>query len=699
MKVSYNWLRELTGTGAGPRELAQRLTMVGLAVDAVEEAGDDFVIEIDLTSNRPDCLSHLGVAREICVAERRRVRLPPAQPLSVAERTSSFASVEIDDPELCPRYTARVVRGVRIGPSPDWMAARLKAVGQRPVNNVADITNYVMHELGQPLHAFDLAKLPQGRIIVRRARAGEKIKTLDGVERQLDEEMLVIADPERAIALAGIMGGEESEISAATRDVLIECAYFNPDSVRRTARLLGMQTDASYRFERGTDYANLLRAQDRTVALICEIAGGTATADTLDLYPRKIEPPRVRLRPSRVARLTGLQAPVPEILRILGALGFEQQAREEATSLSPDQNEAIEFVAPTWRVDIEREEDLVEEVARHLGYEKIETRLPASALAGEYQPNEPRRRAARRALAALGFDEAISFSFIDTACDDLFDLIPDLALQSDDGERFIALRNPIIEGAARLRPTLLAGLLNAVRHNFNYGTRDVRLFELGRVFAAGEPRPVEREALALVGTGGALEAGRAAAARELDFYDVKGALEAVADQMGLAPLGFEAASVKHLREGQAAVVRLGHKTIGTIGRLSDQVAALFKFRQPVYVAEVDLNALEGAETGLVRYRPLARFPAVSRDVSMLVARSVTLAAMIEAVRRLGLSCLRDVALVDVYEGTNVPEDKRSITLRMEYRADDRTLRDDEVDEMHAQVVRSLEAGFGAQLRQ
>jgi phenylalanyl-tRNA synthetase beta chain len=688
MNISYKWLRELSDLRLEPRELARRLTMVGLAVDAVHEAGDDFVLEFDLTSNRPDCLSHLGIAREAAVVEGVPVRLPAAKPYARRGRTQDFISVEIKDAALCPRYTARVVRGVRVAPSPAWLAERLQAIGQRPINNVTDITNYVLHELGQPLHAFDLPTLQGAKIIVRRARAGERIKTLDDVERTLDEEMLVIADGARAVAVAGVMGGAETEITDATTDVLIESAYFAPASVRRTSKALGLQTEASYRFERGADYEGALRASERCAALICEIAGGEATEEAIDVYPQPVEQASVALRPERVERLTGLPVAAEESRRILLALGFAERG------------DAMTFGVPTWRVDVEREEDLVEEVARHYGYEKIEDALPAAGVAGEYREGEAGRREAARALNALGFDQAISFSFVEAAHDEKFDLLPGLLAEGgNDGEHFVSLDNPIIEGATRMRPTLLPGLLDAVRHNFNHGTRHVRLFETGRIFAArtGE-LPEEREALALVLTGGVLEEGRAAPARESDFYDLKGALEAAADALNVASLEFEAASVRHLKEGQSARVSAGGRAVGTLGRLADEAAAGYKFRQPVFVAEVDYGALRAAETRQVRYTPLARHPSIVRDISLVADRSVTFAEMRRAALDLHLEFCRGVSLVDVYEGANLPEGKRSVTLRVEYRADERTLRDEEVDEAHAHIVRTLEERFGAQMR-
>lgn len=714
MDISYEWLTDLADTGLAPRELAERLTMAGLAVDAVKEEGGDSVLEIDLTSNRPDCLSHLGVAREAAALTGATLTPPGVEAGSVAGKAEEFTAVDIEDADLCPRYAARVVRGVKIGPSPEWLVRRLQAIGQRPINNVADVTNFVMHETGQPLHAFDLDTLAERRIVVRRARAGEKLKTLDGVERALDAEMLVIADAARAVAVAGVMGGEETEISDATVDVLVESAYFAPQSVRRTSKALGLQTEASYRFERGVDYEGVRRAQDRCVALICALAGGAATVDAVDVYPQRLQRPFVFLRPRRVKELTSLDVPADECVRILTALGFERRDTDE----DGGGEERVGFVVPTWRTDVSIEEDLVEEVARVYGYEKIEEALPPSPVTGEYLLGDRRRRAARQVLTAAGFDEAVSISFIDEAgaLDETgasrFEPVPGLP-QVEGGGPFVLLSNPIIEGARLMRPTLLPGLLEATRHNFNHGTRDVRLFETGRVFAARtvmqdlaevdepeenrEVRPNEVEAFALVVTGEALEEGRAAG-RPADFFDLKGAFEAAADAMRVGGLGFAPASVRHLRDGQAARVTLNGVEVGSLGRLSEESAARYKFRQPVYVAEVSLTALLGSGERPALYAPLPRYPGAARDISLVAERRVTYGELRGAVLALGLEECRGVELVDVYEGANLPEGKRSLTLRVEYRADDRTLRDEDVDAMHARVVAALESGFGAQLR-
>jgi phenylalanyl-tRNA synthetase beta chain len=704
MLISYNWLRELTSTTLTPLELRERLTMVGLAIDAVEEIEADSVLDVEVPSNRPDCLSHIGIAREVAVIEKSKVQSPKSKVFQTKGKTAELTSVEINDPDLCPRYAARIVRGVKIAPSPDWLAKRLGEIGQRPINNVADITNYVLHELGQPLHAFDLDKLTEQRIIVRRARSGEKLQTLDEVERTLDPDMLVIADAVKPVALAGIMGGLHSEISDTTTDVLIESAYFNPDSVRRTARKLGMDTEASRRFERGADCENVLQAQRRCIELICEIGGGVATDDAIDVYPSPLQPRSVSFRPAKVRSLTSIQADLPEMMRILSALGFN--AGESV--MSPADGEGslaggtVAFVVPSWRIDVGLEEDLVEEIARHVGYDKIASELPPSNMAGEYQPYEMKRRELRRAFKSLGFDEAINFSFIDAAHDERFDLVPLLASTRSEpaSAGFVTLNNPIIEEATRMRPTLLPGLLESVRHNLNRGMRDVRLFEIGRIFAgfrAGE-LPHEREALGLIATGGAIEEGQAQATRDIDFFELKGALEAAIDATRFGPLGFKKANVKHLRVGQAASITLRDGTvIGNLGRLAESIAMSYKFRQPVYVAELDLSALLDSEQRPTQYVPLPRYPSVVRDVTLLVSRDVSFAELVEAIYAEHIVDYAGALLVGVYEGPNIPEDKRAVTLRVEYRSDERTLRDEEVEARHRGLIDSLLKTFRAEL--
>jgi phenylalanyl-tRNA synthetase beta chain len=687
MNISYNWLKELVDIDLSPRDLATKLTMAGLAVDAVEEHNDDSVLEFDLTSNRPDCLSHLGIAREAAAVSGKALKTPKAKINEAKAKTGDVTSVEILNPDLCPRYTARVIKGVKIGPSPDWLVKRLEAMGQRSVNNVADITNYVMLELGQPLHAFDLHQLRGERIIVRTARDGEKITTLDKEERDLTSEMLVIADAERPVALAGIKGGEGSGITETTADVLLEAAYFAPAQVRATSKALGLSTEASYRFERGTDPEIVAVASDRASAMIAEIAGGEVLSGLVDVYPQKPERDWIRFRRARYTVLTGLQIELGEAERILRSLGFTVEADVE--------NDSLRAIAPSWRVDVSIEEDLIEEVARVAGYDNLKNTLPGSAGAGAYLPGEDGRRAARRTLATLGYSEAVSFSFVNAEIDAKVGEWPNVV----DTAR-LALRNPIDETQAHMRTTLLGGLLNALERNFNYGTRNVRLFEIGKCFIdVEEERPREIERLALVATGARNENDWQAASARLDFFDIKGAVEAVAESLDLPALEFRPnEEISHLQPGRAAAISLNGNTIGQVGQLHPRVAAVYKFKQPVFVAELNLGKMLLADRAEVRYHPLPKFPTVVRDIALLINTDVLFADVEREIEALEIPELVGVKLFDLYAGRELPQGKHSIALSLRYRAADRTLTDEEVNAAHERVVKTLTRQFGAEVR-
>ena len=687
MNISYNWLKDLVEVDLSPQGLARKLTNVGLTVEGIHETQGDFVFDIDLTSNRPDCLSHLGVSREIAAIENSELKIKNYGDQS--PKTEEQYLVTIQDPDLCHRFTARIIRNVKISASPEWLVKRLEAVGERSINNVADITNFVMHELGQPMHSFDLNKLAENRIVVRRARISETIKTLDEVERKLDNTMLVIADAEKPSAIGGVMGGYDSGITEETTNVLLEVAYFKRENIRQTSRRLNLSTEASYRFERGVDIENLVRASNRATELICELAGGTA-ADFIDAYPTKFVPNQIESNDIRFAvkRLTGLEIEETEILRILNALGIKAE------------NESKFFTVPSWRHDLAIEEDLVEEAARIYGYDKIAEEIPPSFAAGEYQPTETRKKHLRKTLADLGFDEAISYSFIDSKTDEKFGLIPNL-VHADLDEKFVTLKDSIIEGAVRMRPSLLSGLLDAVRTNFNHQKRDLKLFETGKVFSSSSKEnelPNEREVFAFVLTGNETLQNKALALREMDFYDAKGALEAAATALNLPEFEFAVTETKHLRKGQAAEVRLNGKPVGTIGRLNEYISAAFKFKQPVFVGEIDLQMLLDAEQQKIAYKPLPVYPSIVRDSSLLVKRTMSFSEIKKAIEAENFELLRKIEFVDVYEGKGVADDERSITVRLEYRSDERTLMEEEIEKIHADILENLAAKLGAKQR-
>jgi phenylalanyl-tRNA synthetase beta chain len=679
MKISYKWLGELVELTLGPMELAEKLTSVGLPVESVQERGGDYIFDIDVTSNRPDALSHIGVAREVALICGTELNSPEIRLSEGGARADSIASVQIADPDLCSRYAARLICGVKVGSSPPWLADKLEALGQRPINNIADITNYVMFEMGQPTHAFDLDKLRGRRILVRRARPGEELITLDGIKRSLEPDMLVIADAERPVALAGIMGGLETEISDQTRNVLIESAHFDPISIRRAARKLGLSTEASYRFERWADPQAQVRAADRVAQLIAEIAGGEILRGAIDVCPRPIRRDPIRLRLARFERLIGFSVQIEQASHILRALGFDVEFSG---------NDQLLAVPPSFRADVSCEEDLIEEIARHIGYDRVGLTLPPWGDAGSYLAGEDRRRQLRQLLATLGFNEAISLSFVNEERDLLFRPRDKSAVQ---------IANPLDANQATMRTSLLAGLLGALERNFNYGNRDVKLFEIGKVFQATGSRPLERESLALVMSGAAAP-GDWRQRRPVDFYDLKGAVEAILEALKISGFTIERPDVEYLHPGQsAALVRDGHR-IAFFGRLHPRTAALYKFRQAVFVAQIDLGHLLELPAERASYSALPRLPASCRDISAILPESVAWSELERAIADLGIREIVSVRLFDVYKGGGVPEGARSLAFRVTYRGQGRTLTDQEVNRMHDLVRGMLQSRFGAQLR-
>ena len=688
MNISYNWLKELIDIDYSADELGKKLTSVGLAVEGIHQHGDDLVLDIDLTSNRPDCLSHLGIAREIGAIDNSSVRVNERSGRS-HDPIASFVSIEC--PELCHRFTARIINNVKIGPSPKWLVDRLEAIGERSINNVADITNYVMHELGQPMHSFDLDQLAGNRILVRNAKQGESITTLDEEDRKLEESMVVVCDIEKPAAIGGVMGGLDSSITEATSNVLLEVAYFERKNIRTTSRRLNLATEASYRFERGVDIDKLEAASNRATELICELAGGDP-GDYVDVYPTRRTAKTVSSADisAAVKRLTGLVVSSVESLRILDSLGITAQ----------DPTDSQTFIVPSWRHDIHIEEDLVEEVARHTGYHNIGSELPPAFGAGEYQPTEYRERRLRQALIDTGFDEALSYSFIDTKYDGIFEVIPGLVDESLE-EPYVTLQDSVIEGAIRMRPSQISGLLEAVRLNLNHQRRDIKIFEIGKVFASadhGDGLPNEQKSFALVVTGGEVNQGRAMVSRQLDFFDAKGAVEAALEAAGIVTIGFEPVEVKHLRAGQSAAIVAGDTTIGFIGRLNDDISVSYKFKQPVYVAELNLSLALAQDPVQVTYKPMAKFPGVVRDVSFIVDRKTQFETIRSSIIRQGNELCRNVSFVDIYEGKGLEGDERSITIRLEYRSDERTLIEEEIEILHSSIIGQIENDLAIKTR-
>jgi len=653
---------------------------------------EDTVLEVNVTPNRPDALSHLGIAREVAAVLGRSVKLPVARLAQKPPPATSVVKVRVDAPDRCFRYAARVIEGVSIGPSPTWLARRLAACGVRSISTVVDATNFVLLEWGHPLHAFDLDKVAGAEIAVRLARPGEKLVTLDGQERVLSGDDLVIADRDRATALAGVMGGAASEISPATTRVLLESAWFEPTGTRRTARRHGLHTEASHRFERGVDPAAVTTALDRCAALIAELAGGTVRRGMADAYPRRRRPVDVTLSWSRPSEILGMPITRGEARRTLAAFGFEERKASPRGAV---------YRVPSWRLDVSREEDLVEEIVRLKGYDAIPESLPAiaretPALSREAQVAER----LRGALEAAGFSEAVNFSFLSPA---------ELAALSPAGEAKagIALKNPISADLAVMRTSLVPSLLKDAAYNLRQRVEDLRLYELASVYhrrapgASGDEPANEEMRLGGVAMGRRHAAGWATGGDPLDFYDLKGALELL-----LASVGAEEVRWSHAREAwlhprSACTLTLVRadgtsRVLGVAGELHPRTAAAFELPRGVLAFELLFGAIAEAARLVPAHVEVPRFPAVLRDLAVVVAEEVEARAVLGLVRGEGL--VEDVALFDVYRGAPIPAGKKNLAMAIRYRAPDRTLTDAEADAAHGRIVERLRSAVGAELR-
>ena len=670
MKVSYNWLKEFVEITEKPQELGDRFTSVGLAVDAMEPHGSDTTFELDVATNRPDCLSHLGVAREIAAIYGSELKPPKVEVQENDQRAADLFSISIVDPDLCARYCGRYIANVKIGPSPDWLAARLELLGVRSINNVADITNYVMLELGQPLHAFDADTLEGQQIIVRRANLDEKMTTLDGVERELNPSMLVIADANRAVAVAGVMGGADTEISGNTTNVLLESANFDPISIRKTSRALGLSSEASYRFERGADVEMARFACNRAAALIQELAGGYILQDVIDVYPRKRRAAIATLRRKRIESFLG--APVDDAVvdRIFHRLGFSTTRTRDGWSVE----------VPSYRLDIAREEDLLEEIARHHGFDKFPSTLPKWSGYGSALPTESAERLLRNRLAASGYSETIPMAFSDNTTERRFR--PDVEP--------VTLINPMAEDESILRTSLVPSMLRTIQWNANRGIRDVQLYEIGKAYR----NDGENRSLIMAATGALRTKAVHEAEREVNFYDLKGDVQDLLDTFTVKFHQESSPLPPYYHPGRSA--RVGDVLM--FGELHPDYAREYKLKSRVYIAELDIQLLfESRDRGSVAGVP--RFPSVRRDFSLLLNRNMRYADVEKAVRMPGIPELVRVEPFDRLETGPFPESKYALAISLMYQSPERTLTDEEVETFDKRILDSLRKQLGAELRQ
>ena len=669
MRLVISWLRDFVDVKASPEEIAETLALRGFEVASVESlAGGDAVIDFEVTANRPDCLSVVGLAREVATAFQRPFTPKPSTAgATVAPGNSDRISVAIEDAELGPRYAAAVADITAVA-SPEWMTKRLQAAGVRPISAIVDITNYVLLELGHPMHAFDLAKIAGAEIKVRRAKKGEVITTLDGVERKLDEEMLVIADRDRAQAIAGVMGGAASEVSDSTKSIVFESAYFKPSSVRRTSKRLGLKTEASSRFERGADVNGAVAALQRALGLMESIGAGKISGPIVDRYPAVRQPAKLHLRRTRLAALLGATVPDADVSRILGSLGLDVSNTADGWDV----------IAPTFRVDLVREIDLIEEVGRHHGFDRLEPTFPI--LRQPAPPSDPRiarDQLVRRVLTAAGLSEAVTFGFIEAKAAALFE---------HDAAQLVVLANPLSAKFDTLRPLLVPGLVDAVAHNRRHGRRDVGLFEIGTRFS---PRG-ETRAVAIALTGAVTEHWKGGP-READFFDAKGIVEELGSALGVT-LQFETATLPYLVAGQTAAVIAGGARIGVIGRVTPSIADErgAPKQDAVFVAELSLDTIAAAAVARADgVRPLARHPFVVRDLSIVVDAVLPAEIIRGTIHSAGAgSSLTTVGFFDRYQGKGVPDGKVSLSLRLTFQAD-RTLTDAEVQASFDAIVAAL----------
>jgi phenylalanyl-tRNA synthetase beta chain len=682
MKISVDWLKDYIELPESPQKLQEDLTMAGLVVEGISPFNGDTVLEVEVTANRPDCLNHVGVARELAALYGRSLRLPPARPRMRLRAEKIAYSIEIRDPQLCPRYSGLVLDGIRVESSPAWMQKRLEACGMRPINSIVDITNYVLLEVGHPLHAFDFDLLSGGRIVVSRAEDGQKIVTLDGMERLLDAEMLLINDGAGPVAIAGVMGGLHSEISLKTERVLLECAYFSPRSIRRTSKRLGLSTEASYRFERGVDWDGTVAAIGRTAQLIRDHAGGRLAGSLQDVHPGTLEPVRIELSRQRAVNLLGVSLEDAFVEATLKRLNFSVQRKGKGHWL---------VTCPTYRADMELEADLIEELARFFGYQNIPTTMPAARDAGTPSTLFPHETAARRSLMGLGYSEAVHLSFAGGR---------EVAQFPVPGVDAPEIRNPLTEETQFLRTTLAPGLVASVKRNLNHDTFRVRLFEIGKIFRKNaDGLTVERRALGMVGTGGFTEFNWHHPSEEYDFFHLKGAVTAMLSALRSEDfIVVPGVAWPWLNPADSASLVVGGQQIGVLGSLHPMLQDEYKLRQAVYIAEIDFEALCPRLFSPVRYEPMPRYPRVERDLCVVLDRSVRYEDIRTGILGLGIGQLTEIDLIDVYEGAGIPSDKVSITLRLIFLDRERTLTIDRIQSFGDNVLAFLQNSLGAQLR-
>lgn len=649
----------------------------------------DPVLDIDLTPNRPDCLSIIGIAREVAGIQGNDLKRPTIELPKAPGDINNHTAVTIDDPDHCPRYACRLLEKIEVGPSPFWLQDRLRSVDLRPINLIVDITNFVMMETGQPLHAFDFDRLAQHRIVVRTAQAGERFTTLDEKERTLGKEMLMICDGEKPVAVGGVMGGANSEIEPTTKRVLLESAYFNPISIRKTAKHLGLNTDATHRFERGVDPQGTLFALDRAAALMNQLGGGTLVGGTIDVQYDLPQPAVIDLSAAAANRALGTDLNLKQMADLLNAIEFETVEKDSDT---------LTVTAPSFRVDVSRPEDLMEEVARRWGYDNIPTSFATIPAVEQAAPTLfTRRQQIRDMLAGMGFLETINYSFIHKdSCDRLG------LSQNDSRRKVIQIINPLSEDQAIMRTSLIPGLLETIQRNLAQQSKTLRLFETGKIFIdqGADQLPIEKEMLAGLWTGNRLPDSWHSKPIECDFYDLKGVLQNLFARLHVPDAQYlqkPAAQCTYTRAGHTAEVKIGAHVLGIIGEIHPQVCKTYDIKQTMFIFEIDLQTLIDQIPEIVFAQPLPKYPATSRDATLIIDQSVEAGALLAYVRQMDQPLVEAVHIFDVFEGGTLPENRKSVSLRIVYRSSKETLEDSTINQIHQEITGQLVSRYNADL--
>jgi phenylalanyl-tRNA synthetase beta chain len=695
MKVVYNWLKDFVDVTAAPQELASRLALSGTNIAGVEIGPHGAVVDAEVSSNRPDCLGHYGIAREVAAIYKLPLKHVSPKPAESAAKAGDAVRVEIQSPELCGRFTARVIRNVKIQPSPKWLKDRLAASGVASISNVVDISNYVMLELGHALHTFDYDKVRDHKIVVRRAKPAEKMRTLDGVERQFDSNICMISDGDgsRAIGIGGVMGGAETEISFSTNNVLIECAWFEPVAIRRAARFLKLHTEASTRFGRGADPEMAELASRRAAELILQLAGGELLAGVVDAYPGRRAPKKIRVTRAEILRVMGADVPDKEVEASLSALGFAPVRIDQNRGAEGSLLAAWECTPPSWRADVEREIDLIEEIARIYGLDKFPPRLPAARQGAARLPYYEAETRLRERLIGLGYREILTIPHVAEERDALF---------RPEGVSPARLSNPLSEEANVLRSTGAVTMAAALEWNLNHGQRNVRLFEICSHYRLDGDKPVETRVLSLGATGQAHEKGLYDSARDLLFADLKGDLDSVGELVGRFHWQQGGPSwLNPARAGTVSILESLKLPLGFAGQLARRVRDQLKIRQEAFLAELELNhyftAFHLAKDSR-RYEPLPRFPSVERDFSLLLADGTKFSDVTKTIQSLGIKEISTIEATDLFRGKNVPAGKYSLLVRVTFQSREATLTEAQIGDYSGRIVAALEKNLGAQLR-